>query len=182
MSGAPVPSFAGGGTLFRLEAPSSAGAVIHPLRTRFTGPGDEPRRASSLASTLRDSYTYFDMLSAADREIRLGLWKIHILHHAAVREVWGTWLLAELAEHGHDLSPGTLYPALARMEANRWLAPTRRAPHPRARRALRITAAGRRLLDALRRDVTELHREVVLGREPAARSRKRPRSGPRKKR
>ena len=61
------------------------------------------------------------MLSAADREIRLGIWKIHILFHAAKREVWGIWLLEELAEHGHHLSPGTLYPALARMERNGWL-------------------------------------------------------------
>ena len=46
------------------------------------------------------------MLSAADREIRLGIWKIHILHHAASRDVWGRWLLEELAEHGHDLARG----------------------------------------------------------------------------
>jgi DNA-binding PadR family transcriptional regulator len=106
------------------------------------------------------------MLSAADREIRLGIWKIHILHHASSREVWGRWLLEELAEHGHDLSPGTLYPALLRMEANDWLARIGNAPHSRARQTFRITRAGRRLLDALRQEVTELYEEVVLGREP----------------
>jgi PadR family transcriptional regulator, regulatory protein PadR len=106
------------------------------------------------------------MLSAADREIRLGIWKIHILHHAASREVWGTWLLEELAEHGHTLSPGTLYPALIRMEKNRWLARSGDAPHPRARRAFRITAVGRQLLKSLRREVAELYGEVVLGQDP----------------
>ena len=110
------------------------------------------------------------MLTAADREIRLGIWKIHILHHAAAREVWGQWLLEELAEHGHRLSPGTLYPALARMERNRWLARTGSTPHPRARQAFRITREGRRLLARLRREVTELYQEVVLGREPVHRS------------
>ena len=75
----------------------------------------------------------------ADREIRLGIWKIHILHHAAAREVWGKWLLEELAEHGHDLSPGTLYPAIARMEANGWLRRTRAGGHARARQTFRIT-------------------------------------------
>jgi hypothetical protein len=44
------------------------------------------------------------MLSAADCEIRLGIRKVHILHHAASREVWGKWLLDEPAEHGHELS------------------------------------------------------------------------------
>jgi DNA-binding PadR family transcriptional regulator len=107
------------------------------------------------------------MLSAADREIRLGIWKIHILHHAASRDVWGRWLLEELAEHGHVLSPGTLYPALLRMERNGWLRRTGDAPHARARQTFRITPQGRRLLDSLRREVAELHEEVVLGREPA---------------
>lgn len=102
------------------------------------------------------------MLGAADREIRLGIWKIHILHHAEGREVWGTWLLEELAEHGHALSPGTLYPALARMERNGWLRRTGRAPHARARQTFRITPAGKRLLKELRREVAELYEEVVL--------------------
>lgn len=116
-----------------------------------------------------------------DREIRLGIWKIHILHHAATGEVWGRWLLEELAEHGHELSPGTLYPAIARMETNGWLRRTGEAAHARARQTFRITPEGRRLLESLRRDVTELYEEVVLRREPkhinvpsrAARPRKR---------
>jgi PadR family transcriptional regulator PadR len=105
------------------------------------------------------------MLSPADREIRLGIWKIHILHHAASREVWGKWLLGELAEHGHELSPGTLYPALLRMEANGWLERSGEAPHARARQQFRITREGRRLLAQLRREVSELYEEVVLGRD-----------------
>lgn len=106
------------------------------------------------------------MLSAADHEIRLGIWKIHILFHAAKRDVWGTWLLEELAEHGHHLSPGTLYPALARMERNGWIERKGNAAHARARQVFRTTGEGRRLLKLLRRDVTELYEEIVLGGEP----------------
>lgn len=115
------------------------------------------------------------MLSAADREIRLGIWKIHILHHAALHEVWGLWLLEELADHGHPLSPGTLYPALARMEENGWLSRRNSGKHPRARQLYRITPNGRVLLRALKREVTELYREVVLDEraKPAPRRRKR---------
>jgi len=116
------------------------------------------------------------MLPAADREIRLGLWKVHILHHSRAREVWGTWLLEELAEHGHRLSPGTLYPALARMEANGWLRRSGKAAHARARQTFRITTEGRRLLEALRRDVTELYEETVLGRDVGHRMKALPRS------
>ena len=115
------------------------------------------------------------MLSAADREIRLGIWKIHILHHAAARDVWGMWLLEELAEHGHRLSPGTLYPALARMARNGWLHRRKTSPHPRGRQLYRITPAGRMLLRSLRHEVSELYREVVLDDESPHRAPKRPR-------
>jgi len=121
------------------------------------------------------------MLAAADREIRLGIWKIHILHHAEAREVWGTWLLEELAEHGHALSPGTLYPALARMERNGWLRRTGTAPHARARQTFRVTPEGRRLLKELRREVTELYEEVVLGLEQSAPRANHPQQGSRRK-
>ena len=87
-----------------------------------------------------------EMLSPADREIRLGIWKIHILFRAAQRDVWGTWLLEELAEHEHQLSPGTLYPAVARMERNGWLERKGNAAHARARHVFRTTSEGRRLL------------------------------------
>jgi DNA-binding PadR family transcriptional regulator len=105
------------------------------------------------------------MSHPADREIRLALWKLHILHHATKRPVYGLWLLEELAEHGHRVSPGTLYPILERMERNGWLL-SRPAKRANARKNYRITAAGRRILEDLRADVDELHREVVLGIEP----------------
>jgi len=110
------------------------------------------------------------MVDPADREIRLALWKLHILHHAERGPVYGLWLLEELSEHGHRLSPGTLYPILERMERNGWI----RSKTPRranARKDYRITAAGRRILDRLRTDVDELHRELVLGIEPGQKER-----------
>jgi DNA-binding PadR family transcriptional regulator len=125
------------------------------------------------------------MLSSADREIRLGIWKIHILHHAAERDVWGSWLLVELAEHGHVLSPGTLYPALARLERNGWLRRVGKAAHARARQSFRITPEGRRLLATLRREVAELFDEVVLGvakERPQSKSRRKRKRSARKSR
>jgi DNA-binding PadR family transcriptional regulator len=120
------------------------------------------------------SRTSRETLTAADREIRLGIWKIHILFHAAQRDVWGTWLLDELAGHGHQLSPGTLYPALARMERNGWLERKGNATHAHARHVFRTTAEGRRLLQTLQRELTELYEEVVLGREPEPHASERP--------
>ena len=55
------------------------------------------------------------------REILLGFWKVHILHHAAEGPVVGQWILNELRSHGYEVSPGTLYPMLRRMEERGWL-------------------------------------------------------------
>jgi DNA-binding PadR family transcriptional regulator len=105
------------------------------------------------------------MRDPIDREIRLALRKLHILHHASRRPVYGLWLLEELAEHGHRLSPGTLYPILSRMERNGWLRSSS-GGSGKARRNYRITPRGRTVLERLRHDVDELHREVVRGIEP----------------
>lgn len=48
------------------------------------------------------------MSDAADREIRLAFWKIHILHPAESQAVYGLWIMEELAAHGQRLSPGTI--------------------------------------------------------------------------
>lgn len=118
------------------------------------------------------------MKDPLDREFRLAFWKLHVLHHAAEGPVYGLWLLDELAEHGHRVSPGTLYPMLARMERNGWLRSTRAVRTPKGRKDYRVTAAGRRVLAQLRAEVEELYREVVLeaGPHPSAAAKKKPRS------
>ena len=112
------------------------------------------------------------------REILLGFWKVHILHHAAEHPVVGQWILTELRRHGYDISPGTLYPLLKRMEQAGWL---RCEPEPggglRGRRYYHLTADGAAVLGVLREAVVELHHEVVeeAATRPRARtSRRRP--------
>jgi DNA-binding PadR family transcriptional regulator len=98
------------------------------------------------------------------REISLAFWKVHILHHAGERPIYGQWLLEELRRHGFHASPGTLYPLLARMERQGWLRDARRAAinrSPKARREFVLTSTGAKALGRLRRQVDELHREVV---------------------
>jgi len=101
-----------------------------------------------------------------DREVLLSFWKVHILHHAAEEPVVGLWLMRELRRHGYEVSPGTLYPLLARMQRRGWLL-CRVAPAggPRARKEYSLTRQGRAVLAVLRDQVEELHREVVLGAE-----------------
>jgi DNA-binding PadR family transcriptional regulator len=97
------------------------------------------------------------------REVFLAFWKVHILHHARGRPIYGQWMLEELERHGFSLSPGTLYPLLARMEQHGWLKGQRDpAASIKARREYVLTKEGARALARIRRQLGELYREVVL--------------------
>jgi DNA-binding PadR family transcriptional regulator len=105
------------------------------------------------------------------REVLLGFWKVHILHHAAEDRVYGQWILTELRRHGYDISPGTLYPLLSRMERNGWLrCEIEPGTGPRGRRYYRVTGHGAAVLKILRGAVVELHHEVVEEATQSARS------------
>lgn len=96
------------------------------------------------------------------REVLLSFWKVHILHHAEAHPVYGQWMLNELESHGYRLSPGTLYPLLARMEGHGWLKGQRDpGSSTKARREYVLTEEGARALSRLRRQVGELFDEVV---------------------
>ena len=102
------------------------------------------------------------------REVLLAFWKVHILHHAQEHPIYGQWMLNELRRHGYSLSPGTLYPLLARMEERGWLR-GRRDPDAsvRARREYVLTREGARVLARLRDQLAELFHEVGGGAEKA---------------
>jgi DNA-binding PadR family transcriptional regulator len=94
-------------------------------------------------------------------ELRRGAVRLHILHHAAEGEIHGAWMANELARHGHRISPGTLYPALHRMEEAGLLTSARRVVDGKMRRLYRATKKGRRELTSARRVLTELVDEVL---------------------
>ena len=85
---------------------------------------------------------------AFEREILRPRWKVPILHHEPERPIVGQWILEELREYSYRVSPGTLYPLLARMVKLGWLEPVgrRRRGKGKEPRRLRATAAGRRAL------------------------------------
>jgi DNA-binding PadR family transcriptional regulator len=104
------------------------------------------------------------------REFLLTFWKIHILHHAAEQGIYGQWMLEELHHHGYRLSPGTLYPMLARMAKRGWL----RATEPKrskAARMYRLTPRGHEVLQQILNSLDELYREVGEHRPRSGQSR-----------
>ncbi len=44
------------------------------------------------------------------KDLLSGFVRLHILHHASEHEIYGLWIIEELARHGYRLSSGTLYP------------------------------------------------------------------------
>jgi DNA-binding PadR family transcriptional regulator len=95
------------------------------------------------------------------RDFLRGAVRLHVLHHAAEGQVHGAWMAAELARHGYNISPGTLYPTLHRMEQEGLITSTYQVADGRRRRVYRATGKGRRTLEAMRRALRELADEVL---------------------
>jgi PadR family transcriptional regulator PadR len=100
------------------------------------------------------------------REILLSFWKIHILHHAAEGPIYGQWAMEELRRHGYDISPGTLYPLLRRLERHGWLKCDRDSNTAKnARQPYTLTEEGFKVLHLIRQQLKELYREVITDEE-----------------
>jgi len=95
------------------------------------------------------------------RDIQLAFMRIHILHHAASHPIYGLWMRDELAEHGYDISVGTLYPLLHQLEEHGYLASDERLAEGRRRRYYRATPSGEALLAQIRVKLRELTGETL---------------------
>lgn len=102
-------------------------------------------------------------MKTVKREILLSFWKVHILHHAGEGPLHGQWVTTELRRHGYDISAGTLYPLLKRMERLGWLK-SKADPGGgrRARKDYRLTPQGHKVLARVRAQLEELYDEVSL--------------------
>lgn len=47
-----------------------------------------------------------------DRDLYGGLIRLHVLHHAGEKPLYGHWMIEELRRHGYEIGPGTMYPLL----------------------------------------------------------------------
>lgn len=90
-----------------------------------------------------------------------GAVRLQVSHHAAEDDLHGAWMAVELARHGYDISPGTLYPTLHRMEEEGLLTSRHEVVGGRRRRVYRATEPGLQELDDMRRALRELADEVL---------------------
>lgn len=116
--------------------------------------------------TIRSFAKYRTPISSSDsvcvvHELQRAAIVLHVLHHASEEPVHGAWMSAELARHGYDLSPGTLYPTLHRMERDGLLVSERVVVGGRMRRVYTATSVGVAALEEGRHAARELANEIL---------------------
>ena len=98
------------------------------------------------------------------RHFFLGFVKIHILRRAAQEPVFGLALIRELARHGYELSPGTLYPVLHELERAGYVQREDRVVDRKVRKYYRATARGLQALDDARAKIRNSWSRCSTGR------------------
>ncbi len=98
-----------------------------------------------------------------DRDLYAGLIRLHVLHHAGEKPIYGAWIIEELNRHGYSLSAGTLYPLLHGLEKKGYLRSRQVRAGKLGRRIYEITAKGRKVFAAAREKVRELFGELFEG-------------------
>ncbi len=77
----------------------------------------------------------------ADHDLYSGLIRLHVLYHASEGPLFGFGMIQELRRHGYRVGPGTLHPALHRMEQKGYLRSRRQVVSGKIRRVYDITPA-----------------------------------------
>jgi DNA-binding PadR family transcriptional regulator len=89
-----------------------------------------------------------------------GFIRLHILHHAGEAPLFGLDMIRELARHGYELSPGTLYPILHGLERDGYLVSHKEVVDGKARKLYVLTKAGQKALVRSTKKVRELMNEI----------------------
>ena len=106
-------------------------------------------------------------VDALVRDIFLAFVRVHVLHHAAEGPIYGVEMIEELARHGYQIGPGTMYPTLHALREKGYLAEERRVVGGKVRKYYHITETGRQALALVRPKVRELVGEVLAERPGA---------------
>lgn len=94
-------------------------------------------------------------------DLLTGFIRLHILHHAAEHEIYGQWMIDELAHHGYRLSPGTLYPMLHAMEEKGYLVSRVEREGRTSRKLYRATKVGKQGLALAKMRIREFTGEAM---------------------
>jgi DNA-binding PadR family transcriptional regulator len=94
------------------------------------------------------------------KDLFLGFIKVHILHHAAKERIFGQEFSDELQRHGFQISYGTLYPILHKLEDQGYLESENENVNGKVRRYYTITKNGKKILGKAKLQAKELVEEL----------------------
>jgi len=97
-----------------------------------------------------------------ERRFFQGFIRVHILHNAGLKPIFGVQMILELKRHGYNLSPGTLYPILHEMESEGYLRCEGRNVNGKIRKYYSLTRKGRNMLKDVKKKIDELVSEVLV--------------------
>ena len=95
-----------------------------------------------------------------DREFLRGFTKLYALWRGSKKDAYGMAILKDMREVGFELSPGTLYPTLARLQREGDIVWRRQVVGGRVRKTYRLTAKGRKELEEVQERLRVLVRLV----------------------
>ena len=97
------------------------------------------------------------------RDVFLAFVRVHLLHHAAQKPIYGMEMMEELGRHGYKLSPGTLYPILGDLVDAGFLRSNPAVVEGKVRKYYSITSPGRKALVEFKEKIRELVGEALYG-------------------
>jgi DNA-binding PadR family transcriptional regulator len=97
-----------------------------------------------------------------------GFVRMHVLYHAVKEPVFGVEMMEELARHGYEVSPGTMYPILHQLEEAGYLTAHAEVVGGKQRKYYRATAEGVRALEQARAKLRVLVKELLLDEPPTS--------------
>ena len=95
-----------------------------------------------------------------------GFVRLHVLYHAVKEPIFGVEMMEELARHGYDVGPGTLYPMLQKLEEVGYLTSHAEVVAGKTRKYYRATPEGAAALEATKAKLRELVKEVIDDKPP----------------
>ena len=97
-----------------------------------------------------------------------GFVRMHILYHATKESIFGVEMMEELARHGYEVGPGTIYPILHQLEEVGYLPSHADVVAGKTRKYYRATPEGMAALEATKAKLRELVKEVIDDNPPKA--------------
>ncbi len=100
------------------------------------------------------------MKNKIPKKMLLGFMQVHILIQAKKKPFFGLWMIEDLKEHDYQMSPGTLYPILTKMESENLLEKKSEIVNGKNRNYYSITESGIEILKIVKEKARLLFEEL----------------------